>query len=313
MIWNFVKGMLMGIADIVPGVSGGTIALLTGIYERLIGAIKSVGLDTLKILFLEVNTLGLKGLVPGIKKAWLQIDGTFLLSVVSGMAASILLLSQAMHYLIENVPMFIWPCFFGLVLGSVFFVGKQIKNWDIQKLLLALGGAIFAASIALSSPMQLEITALNLFLSGAVAICAMILPGISGGFILLLIGVYGSVIAAIKGFDLNVLLIFGLGCLVGIMSFSRFLSWLLNRFHDAVLAVLTGFMLGALVKLWPWKEVISYRVNSKGLEVPFLEQPTWPWLHPDSQLLLVLTGASLGLGCVLLMDYLANKKKMAHK
>lgn len=303
----------MGIADIVPGVSGGTIALLTGIYERLISAIKSVGLDTLKILFLEMKTQGAKGLIPGSKQAWLQIDGTFLLSVVAGMAASILLLSQAMHYLIENVPMFIWPCFFGLVLGSVFFVGKQIKHWNLQKILLALSGAIFAASIALSSPMQLEITALNLFLSGAVAICAMILPGISGGFILLLIGVYGPVIAAIKGFDLNVLLVFGLGCLVGIMSFSRFLSWLLSRFHDAVLAVLTGFMLGALVKLWPWKEVMSYRLNSKGLEVPFLEQPIWPWLHPDSQLLLVLTGVNLGLGCVLLMDYLANKQKITNK
>ena len=312
MIWNFVKGMLMGIADIVPGVSGGTIALLTGIYERLISAIKSVGLDTLKILFLEVKTQGVKGLLAGVKKAWLQIDGTFLLSVVLGMAASILLLSQAMHYLIENVPMFIWPCFFGLVLGSVFYVGKQIKNWDIKKLMLALGGAIFAAGVALSSPMQLEITALTLFLSGAVAICAMILPGISGGFILLLIGVYGPVIAAIKGFDFNVLLIFGLGCLVGIMLFSRFLSWLLARFHDAVLAVLTGFMLGALVKLWPWKEVISYRLNSKGMEVPFLEQPTWPWLHTDPQLLLALVGVAIGLGCVLLMDYLANKKKIVN-
>lgn len=291
----------MGIADIVPGVSGGTIALLTGIYERLINAIKSAGVDTLKLLFSSKEKGG------GIKAAWQQFDGTFLFSVFFGIAVSILLLSRFMHYLIEQFPMFIWPLFFGLVLASVFYVGKQIKQWNIERIFWLILGTVIAASIALSSPTEVEITPLTLFVVGSIAICAMILPGISGSFLLLLMGVYAPMIAAIKGLDIPTLAIFASGCAVGIMAFSRLLSWLLAHYHEVMMATLTGFMLGALVKLWPWKAIITTRTNSKGQEVPFLEQPIFPWDHADPQLLMAITGMILGLVSVFAVDYLAKK------
>jgi len=260
----------MGAADIVPGVSGGTIALLTGIYERLVNAIKSIGLDTLKTLRHE-----------GLASAWKQIDGSFLFALVLGIGASILVFSRVIHYLLETFPVLIWAGFFGLVLASVWFVTQQMSGWNGKRVLSFLLGLVVAAGVSLSSTAQLEVNSLTLFLCGALAICAMILPGISGSFIMLLLGMYSTIIGAIKGFDFAVLSIFAAGCVVGIMTFSRLLSWVLARYHDATMALLAGFMAGALIKVWPWKEVISYRVNSKGESIPLLDAPVLPWSHPE--------------------------------
>ncbi len=300
MIWNFLKGMAMGAADIVPGVSGGTIALLTGIYERLINGIKSVGLDT--IITLKNH---------GVKTAWKQIDGTFLLSILLGAATSILLFARVIHYLLEHFAVPTWAGFFGLVLACVFHVGQQVESWDIKHVFLLVVGAVLVGAISFSSATEVQITPLILFFAGSIAICAMILPGISGSFILLLLGVYGQVIAAIKGFDLAVLSIFAAGCLVGIMTFSRVLAWIFKYYRSPMLALLTGFMIGALIKVWPWKAVLSYRLNSKGESVPFLDMPILPWSHSDPQILLSIVTFLIGLLGVLWLDSRGKKKALA--
>ncbi len=290
-MWNFLKGMAMGAADIVPGVSGGTIALVTGIYERLICAIKNIGVDTVKSLFNN-----------GLKFTWQKMDGPFLLALFAGMLTSIVLFAQVLHFAIEHYPMFIWPCFFGLVLASVLYVARQVGKWNWQRILLLVIGVSVAAMISLSPATQIEVSPLTLFLSGALAICAMILPGISGSFILLLLGMYSVVITAVKSFDFYTLIIFGGGCIAGLMLFSRFLSWLLARFHCATMALLTGFMLGALIKLWPWKEVIQTRINSKGVTVPWIEYPISPFTHNDPQVLMVLFSALFGFALVIILE-----------
>ena len=295
-MWNFLKGMAMGAADVVPGVSGGTVALVTGIYERLINAIKNIGLDTLKSVFQN-----------GLKPTWQQLDGTFLVSLLAGILTSIVLFARVLHFAIEHYPMFIWPCFFGLVLASVLYVGRQVGRWNWQRGSLLTLGASVAAMISLSASTQIEVSALSLFLSGALAICAMILPGISGSFILLLLGMYGVVIGALKSFDLYTLSIFAAGCVCGLMLFSRFLGWLLARFKSATMALLTGFMLGALLKLWPWKEVIETRINSKGDVVPWIEYPISPFEHADPQLLLVSLSALFGFALVIILERTFNK------
>lgn len=302
MIWNFLKGMGMGAADIVPGVSGGTIALLTGIYERLINGIKSVGLDT-------VVTLKDKGIAA----AWKQIDGTFLLSILLGAATSILVFARVIHFLLENYAIPTWAGFFGLVLACVFHVGQQVEKWDVKHISFVIFGAVFVGGISLASATEVSITPLTLFLAGSLAICAMILPGISGSFIMLLLGVYGPVIAAIKGFDLEVLSIFAAGCLLGIMSFSRVLSWVFKNYKSQLLALLTGFMIGALIKVWPWKAVLSYRTNSKGESVPFLDIPIAPWNHADPQLLISIAVFSMGLMGVLWLDNRGKNQVLSEK
>lgn len=292
--------MAMGVADIVPGVSGGTIALLTGIYERLINGIKSVGLDTLIVL--KDN---------GVRAAWIQIDGTFLTSIMFGAATSIIIFAQFIHLLLDNYPIPTWACFFGLVLACVFHVGQQVKKWNAKRLMLVIFGTIFVGGISMAAPTEVEITPLILFLSGALAICAMILPGISGSFILLLLGVYGQIIAAIKGFDVAVLSIFAAGCLVGIMAFSRVLSWVFEHYRNSLLALLTGFMIGALVKVWPWKAVLSYRLNSKGESVPFIDTPIAPWNHESPELVISIAVFSIGFFGVLWLDYRAKQQHAA--
>jgi putative membrane protein len=298
MFWNFLKGMAMGAADIVPGVSGGTIALLTGIYERLIGGIKSVGWDTLV-------TLKQKGL----KAAWQQMDGTFLLSILAGAATSIILLSKVLHHLIETQPIMLWSFFFGLVLASVAYVTKQVDQWNIGRVALLILGSIVAALISISPAATLDVTPLSLFFAGSIAICAMILPGISGSFILLLMGMYSVVIGAVKSFDLVSIGIFAGGCLVGIMLFSRVLSWLLQHYHNATMALLSGFMLGALVKLWPWKIVSLYRMNNAGEQVPFIESPVWPWVHQEPQVSTAIVAVIIGFSIVFIMDRVFKKAK----
>ena len=248
-----IKGACMGAADVVPGVSGGTIALLMGIYQRLIDAIHSV-LPALPLL--------LRG---RLRLFWRSIDGTFLALLFGGILLSVLSIAKLMTWLLETHPVQVWSLFFGLILASSFFVLKGVGKLRIQHLLAMVAGIAAAAAISLLSPAETPDAWWFIFLSGAIAICAMILPGISGSFILLLLGKYEFIMQAVTTMNVPVLMLFAAGAVVGLLSFSQLLSWLLKQYYATTLSLLSGFMLGSLVKVWPWKEALS-----DGTEIPIM-------------------------------------------
>lgn len=260
-----LKGCAMGMADVVPGVSGGTIAFISGIYEELIDSIRSFNTQALRLLF----TLRLK-------EFWRHINGSFLLPVLLGIALSIFSLARVMTYLLTFHPIAIWSFFFGLIISSALLVARQIGRWNVQTVLSFIVGAAVAWWITVASPTETPNTWWFIMLSGAIAICAMILPGISGAFILLLLGKYQFIMHAVGNFDLPVILIFVVGAAAGIISFSHLLSWLLRRVHDVTVAVLMGFMIGSLNKVWPWKEVVETYTDSHGKLLPLVERNVAP-------------------------------------
>ncbi|MCE9677893.1 DUF368 domain-containing protein [Shewanella sp. AS1] len=262
---TYLKGMAMGAADVVPGVSGGTIAFITGILDTLLDSIRRINPKLLQVIRTQ-----------GAKAAFMHINGPFLIAVFGGILTSIFTLAKLISYLLEAHPIPIWSFFFGLIIISVVHMLKQVKGFSVGRLLLFAIGAVFAWGITMLSPIAIEATHLNVFLGGCVAICAMLLPGISGSFILLLLGLYTSVLHAAKSFDIGLLCMFGLGCVVGLLSFSHLLSALLRKYHDATIMFLTGLMLGTLGKIWPWKQVLTWRENSHGEMVPLLEQNLSP-------------------------------------
>lgn len=241
-----VKGMCMGAADVVPGVSGGTIAFITGIYDELINSIKSINAASLKMFF-----TGKWG------EFWKMINGKFLLFLLVGIGISVFSLAKIITWLLVVYPVLVWSFFFGLVLASTWFVGKDVKERNWKTGLGFLFGAALAFYITVATPAETPSHFLFIFLCGAIAICAMILPGISGSFILVLLGKYFFIMEAVKTLDLKVIAIFGMGACVGITSFSRLLSYALSHMRNITLAVLSGFMLGSLNKVWPWKETIE--------------------------------------------------------
>ena len=241
-----VKGMCMGAADVVPGVSGGTIAFITGIYDELINSIKSINAASLKMFF-----TGKWG------EFWKMINGKFLLFLLAGIGISVFSLAKIITWLLVAYPVLVWSFFFGLVLASTWFVGKDVKERNWKTGLGFLFGAALAFYITVATPAETPSHFLFIFLCGAIAICAMILPGISGSFILVLLGKYFFIMEAVKTLDLKVIAIFGIGACVGITSFSRLLSYALSHMRNITLAVLSGFMLGSLNKVWPWKETIE--------------------------------------------------------
>ena len=241
-----VKGMCMGAADVVPGVSGGTIAFITGIYDELINSIKSINAASLKMFF-----TGKWG------EFWKMINGKFLLFLLAGIGISVFSLAKIITWLLVAYPVLVWSFFFGLVLASTWFVGKDVKERNWKTGLGFLLGAALAFYITIATPAETPSHFLFIFLCGAIAICAMILPGISGSFILVLLGKYFLIMEAVKTLDLKVIAIFGIGACVGITSFSRLLSYALSHMRNITLAVLSGFMLGSLNKVWPWKETIE--------------------------------------------------------
>ena len=253
-----LKGMGMGAADVVPGVSGGTIAFIVGIYEELIDSIKSINGTTLKQLF-----------TGKIAAFWKGIN--FLLSIVAGIGISIFSLAKIITYLLVYHPILVWSFFFGLVLASTWFVSKDIKQWNWKTILSFVVGAMIAFYITVATPAETPSNLLFIFLCGAIAICAMILPGISGSFILVLLGKYFYIMEAVKTFNVPVMLVFIGGAAIGITTFSRVLSFALRKFHDITIAVLAGFMLGSLNKVWPWKETIETYVDSHGMTKPLVE------------------------------------------
>ena len=293
-----LKGMAMGAADVVPGVSGGTIAFISGIYEELLTSISNVNFSLLKTLKSD-----------GIKAAWKQVNGSFLLSLFVGIFVSIVSLAKAIKWMLENEPILLWSFFFGLVLASVIYIAKQITKWNLLTFVLLIAGAGLAFYITTLNPLVTENSSpLFLFLAAALAICAMILPGISGAFILVLLGAYKPVLAAVNNRDFTSIAIVGVGAIVGLLTFSRVLKWLFTNFKNYTLAILTGFIIGSLNKIWPWKETLTWRTNSHGIEVPLNQQSVSPFHFDDNQLLFAIGLAIVGFGLLLLLEKLAVKK-----
>ncbi|SNR63220.1 DUF368 domain-containing protein [Lutibacter flavus] len=292
-----LKGIAMGAADVVPGVSGGTIAFISGIYEELLTSISSVNLTTFKLLKTK-----------GTSAAWKAINGSFLLALIIGIFISIVSLSKLISYLLEHKPILVWSFFFGLVVASILYIGKQISKWNVLTVFLLIAGAVLAYYITTLQPLISENSSpLFLFLAGALAICAMILPGISGAFILVLLGAYKPVLDAIHNRDFKLLAILAIGAIVGLLSFSKILKWLFDHYRNLTLAVLTGFILGSLNKIWPWKETLTWRVNSHGIKVPFNEQSILPnSFNGDPQLLMAILLSVVGFVIIILLEKIAN-------
>jgi putative membrane protein len=292
-----LKGMAMGAADVVPGVSGGTIAFISGIYEELLASISAVNFNTLKVLKNE-----------GLSAAWKKVNGNFLSALLFGIFISVLSLSKLISFLLEHHPILVWSFFFGLVLASILFVAKQISKWNFVTVLFLIFGAVIAFYITTLQPMVTENSSpLFIFIAGALAICAMILPGISGAFILVLLGAYKPVLEAIHDKNFKLLIILIAGAVVGLLSFSKILNWLFNNYKNFTLAVLTGFILGSLNKIWPWKETLTWRLNSYGEQVPFNEQSISPLnFNGDSQLIYAVLLAIVGFALILLLEKIAN-------
>ena len=274
-----LKGMSMGAADVVPGVSGGTIAFIVGIYDELLDSIKSINGASLKMFFSGKW-----------KTFWKMINGNFLFFLILGIGISIFSLARLVTWLLTFYPILVWAFFFGLVLASTWFVGKDIKEWNWKTVLGFMGGTALAYYITIATPTETPTNLLFIFLCGAIAICAMILPGISGSFILVVLGKYYYIMDAIKTLNIIVLLVFAIGICVGITSFSRILSYALKHFRNITLSVLTGFMLGSLNKVWPWKETVETFVDSDGVEKPLMEMNVLPNAYISEAVILMIVG-----------------------
>ncbi|MGI9285750.1 MAG: DUF368 domain-containing protein, partial [Pseudomonadales bacterium] len=290
----------MGAADVVPGVSGGTIAFISGIYQRLLDAIRAFSPGTVQLLARE-----------GVPTFWRRVDGTFLLVLMAGIITSVLLLARLITVALASYPTCVWAFFFGLIVASSWFLARQV-NWRVVTGSLFLTGLAVALVIGELRPTQLDVQPLIIFGSGALAICAMILPGISGSFILLLLGMYSNVLQALHEFDLGFIAMFAAGCGVGLLSFSHVLGFLLSRFHGQTLALLTGFLAGSLAMVWPWQQVISSYVKDDGRTVALQTQNVLPGdyaalTQQDSYTLAALALAILAVLLVLGLEKLATQ------
>jgi len=292
-----VKGFCMGASDVVPGVSGGTMAFILGIYEELIDAIKSFDLKSLQF-FVTMKFRLLLG----------RISWQFLLAVGIGILAAIFTLSGLLSWLLQNRPVFIWSFFLGLILASVLSVSRRVEAWRILTWLCLVGGTLGSYFLVGLVPVSTPNDYWFLFLCGAVAICAMILPGISGSYILVLLGKYQYVLDAVNHRDFLVLGLVAAGACVGIIAFSRILGWLLKNYHDLMVATLTGLMIGSLRKIWPWKETLESVVDSHGQMVPLVQSNILPgqW---NGEVLAALSLMVAGLLAVLFLDRLGNRIK----
>ncbi len=287
----------MGAADVVPGVSGGTIAFISGIYEELITSINNVNLSLFKTLRTE-----------GFKAFWNKVNGNFLLALLTGIAISVLSLAKFISWLLENQPIPLWSFFFGLVLASIFLVGKEIKKWTPGTILILILGAAIAYYVTTLPPSENIDSLPYLFFSGALAICAMILPGISGAFILVLLGSYKTILDAVHERDLKVVITVGLGAIFGLLSFAKLLKWMFTHYKNLTLALLTGFIAGSLNKIWPWKETLESKLFGDKLVV-LKEQNISPYaFEGDSQIMFAILLAITGFSLIFILEKLASKK-----
>lgn len=272
-----LDGLLMGAANVIPGVSGGTIAFLTGIYKELVDSLKSFDAEAVKLFF--------KG---KFKEFWKKINGNFLLAVFAGVVISIFSLAKLIQYLLETHPIPLWSFFFGLILVSTVFIMKETGRFRIANAVGFVIGAALGVFICVATPATTPDSLPFIFLCGALAFCTMILPGISGSFILLLLGKYAFMLDAVTDLNIVVLLVFTIGAAVGLLCFSHFLSWLLKNYYDATLSLLCGLMCGSLLKVWPWKETLAAGTD----------RPLWPGQYAGdpqlaSAIIWMLVGAAL--------------------
>ena len=294
-------GLLMGAAEIVPGVSGGTIAFISGIYERLVNALKCFT----PVLILELRD-------KGIKAVWVLTDATFLARLFAAMGIAIVIFANVISYLLQNEPVVIWSFFFGLVLASCWVVSRGADLGTLETYLFLGSGGMTGLVITYLEPLEIQPSVIALFFGGMVAVCAWILPGISGSFILLILGLYAFVVEAIRSADLISLIALGGGCAVGLVSFSHLLSMLFARFRNATFALLTGFMMGSLAKLWPWKNTVSYHLKSDGGQIPLVQEPVLPGTYEvltQQSADVTIAGLAIlsGVFLVIALDWFAKK------
>ncbi len=314
---TMIKGMAMGTAEVIPGVSGGTIAFITGIYEKLLNTIKAFGPGLLPVFK-----------ASGVKGVWSEINGPFLLRLLGGMVLGVVFGVFAISYLLENYPPAVWAFFFGLIIASAIYIGRQITRWGPGEIALMILGAIVAFGITTIAPAEGSESLIFVFFSGAIAISALILPGISGSFILLIMGMYSYIITetlkpALSTLALDKLLImvvFALGCLTGLMTVSRLLSWTFKFYRNLTLATLTGFMLGSLNKIWPWRNPVEWLRDSSGAIILkddgvtpkkiLMEENVWPanYQGDDTLILAVVVLMIVGFLSVFLLEKMGSKE-----
>jgi putative membrane protein len=293
-ILTAVKGACMGAADVIPGVSGGTIAFIIGIYDKFVASLAAINAEAVKLFF-----------TGKFKEFWRHINGGFLLSLVVGIGVSVISLATVMQTLLSDFPIQTWAFFFGLIVASSIFILRGISGWGLREILFLIGGILLGVTICTLSPTQTPEALWFIFLSGAIAICAMILPGISGSFILLILGKYQYILGAVSDLvagqnvthNILILAVFAIGAVVGILGFSKFLHWILSRWHKQALIILAGFIIGSLVKIWPWN-------NPEAIAQTELTGS----LHIGSAIIIALIGFSLVTGIEIVGKITANKK-----
>ncbi|MBP3549640.1 MAG: DUF368 domain-containing protein [Rikenellaceae bacterium] len=292
----------MGMADVVPGVSGGTIAFISGIYEELLGSIKSIDLEAIKMLF-----------TGKFRALWKKINGNFLFSLIAGIGVAILSMARVMTYMLENHPIITWSFFFGLIIASALMVAREVKHWSVASIITMIVGIVVSYWITVVSPATTPNDWWFVMLSGAIAICAMILPGISGAFILLLMGKYAYIMEAVTELNIGVLALFAVGAVAGIVSFSHVLSWLLAKWHDATVTLLMGFMIGSLNKVWPWKQTLETYLDSHGVEQPLVQANVSPAqfevLGGESHLVLAIVSCVLGFALIYIIELIGKHSR----
>jgi putative membrane protein len=293
-----LKGIAMGAADVVPGVSGGTIAFITGIYDELLGSINNINFQALKTLKSD-----------GVKAFWKHINGNFLVFLLLGIGVSIASLAKLISYLMDEHAIGLWSFFFGLVTASIFYVAQQVSKWNALNVIGFILGAFFAYFITEIPPLQQSGELWFIFVSGLIAICAMILPGISGSFILLILGSYEIIINAIKSINISIMAVFAAGCVIGLLSFSRVLKWMLDKHRNITIAVLSGFLLGSLNKIWPWKANVGEPLytHSNGKEEFITKNISPSSFEGDNQLILAISLFLVGFVLIFAMEIVAKK------
>jgi putative membrane protein len=271
-IYTMLKGAAMGVAEVIPGVSGGTLAFITGIYERLLNAISNLNLGLLKTWKEE-----------GFKSVWQKIDGLFLTKLLAGMAIGFLVGLKVIVKLLESHPILIWSFFFGLILASIPMIAREVKKWGGLEIVLLILGAALVYWITIAAPSQGSEHLAMVFLAGVLGVSALMLPGLSGSFVLLLLGMYTIIMPAIEEFthhpfgpETTIIVVFALGMLVGLLSFAKVLTFTFRKYPNPTMSLLTGFLIGSLNKVWPWQNVLETRVNSKGNEVVLFSESVLP-------------------------------------
>ncbi|MCB9201724.1 MAG: DUF368 domain-containing protein [Flavobacteriales bacterium] len=319
----------MGAADVVPGVSGGTIAFISGIYEELLQSISNINPSVITSLKNE-----------GLAETWKKINGNFLVVLLSGIGTSIVLLAKLVTHLLQYYPVPVWSFFFGLIVASIIYVGKQQKKWNFSSILSLILGAVFVVCISSMPPLSASNSMIFLFFAGFIAVCAMILPGISGSFILLLLGAYGIIMNAVHEFDFGIIVPVAIGAVVGLLTFSKLLSFLLKKFHNTMIGVLVGLLIGSLYKVWPWKttelvfdkehnqvipineldenlrslNVYTSRLSEKSELLPYIEKNVSPNAYSllnqniDSGLISAIIASLVGFSLIFIIEFIASKK-----